>query len=93
MIDHVCRSTQKWRHILEYVQTGTSPIKNSWLIENNIEGVDAWDLSTMVESFLVGYFRRSMYNRRVQLSGGEMKKRIRDVATSIHRLPRWFYRR
>ena len=26
----------------------------------------------MVESFLVDYFPRSMYNRRVQLSGGEM---------------------
>ena len=55
------------------MQTGTSPIKNSWLIENNIEGVDEWDLSTMVESFLVGYLRRSMYNRRVQLSGGELE--------------------
>ena len=72
MVDHFCRSTQKWRQVFEYVQTGTSAIKKSWLLENNIEGINAWDLSTMVESFLVDYFPRSMYNRRVQLSGGEM---------------------
>ena len=72
MVDHFCRSTQKWRQILEYVQTGNSPIRKSWLLDNNIEGVNAWDLSTMVESFLVDYFPRSMYNHRVQLSGGEM---------------------
>ena len=72
MVDHFCRSTQKWRQVLEYVQTGTSAIKKSSLLENNIEGINAWDLSTMVESFLVDYFPRSMYNRRVQLSGGEM---------------------
>ena len=72
MIDHFCRSTQKWRQVLEYVQTGNTAITKSWLLVNNIEGINAWDLSTMVESFLVDYFPRSMYNRRVQLSGGEM---------------------
>ena len=72
MVDHFCRSTQKWRQVLAYVQTGNTAITKSWLLENNIEGINAWDFSTMVESFLVDYFPRSMYNRRVQLSGGEM---------------------
>ena len=72
MVDHVCRSTQKWRQTFEYIQTGTTMISKAWLLNNNIEGINAWDLATMVESFLVDYFPRSMYNRRVQLAGGEM---------------------
>lgn len=72
MVDHFCRSTQKWRQTFEYIQTGTTMISKAWLRNNNIEGINAWDLATMVESFLVDDFPRSMYNRRVQLAGGEM---------------------
>ena len=53
MIDHFCRSTQRWRHVLEYVQLCPSAIKKDWLLANNVDGANAWDLSTMVESFIV----------------------------------------
>ena len=71
-VDHFCRSTQKWRQLLEFVQVGTTPISKSWLQSTNVSGVNAWDLSTMLEAFLVDYFPKGMYNRRVQLAGGQM---------------------
>ena len=53
MVDHMCRSTRLWRKTLEFTSKLPAPIKKSWLVNNNIEGVNAWDIDTMLESFLV----------------------------------------
>ena len=71
MIDHFCRSTQRWRDILTYVQVQKFPITKAWLQQDNVDGVSAWDLSTMLEAFLVDWFPKSMYRRRTALAGGE----------------------
>ena len=72
VVDHLCRSTQRWRGVLDFVQQGLNPIGKAWLQSTNIDGVNAWDLSTMLEAFLVNYFPKGMYNRRVQLAGGSL---------------------
>ena len=72
VVDHLCRSTQRWRNLLEFVQQGTSPISREWLQSTNVDGVNAWDIATMLEAFLVDHFPKGMYNRRVQLAGGNM---------------------
>jgi hypothetical protein len=50
---------------------GTAPLTRSWLEVNNINGINAWDISTMLESFIVDYLPKSIYNRRTQWAGGE----------------------
>ena len=72
VVDHLCRSTQRWRNLLEFVQQGTSPITREWLQSTNVDGVNAWDIATMLEALLVDHFPEGMYNRRVQLAGGSM---------------------
>jgi hypothetical protein len=71
MVDHTCRSTMRWRHVLEFTAAGQVPITERWLRANNVDGINAWDLSMMLEGWLVDWFPTSMYNRRVQLAGGE----------------------
>ena len=72
IVDHCCRSTMHWRHLLEYCAKATSAIQPEWLRSNNVAGINAWDLSTMLESFMVDWFPKSMYRRRVPLAGGTM---------------------
>ena len=72
VVDHLCRSTQRWRSIPNFVQLGTQPLTQAWLASSNVDGINAWDLATMLEAYLVDLFPKSMYNRRVQLAGGEM---------------------
>ena len=36
MTDHLCRSTQKWRHLLDFCAVGTQPIRKDWLVNHNV---------------------------------------------------------
>ena len=69
--DHMCRSTQLWRHLLDFVAGGEAPIRKDWLMGTNCHGINAWELSTMFESFIVNWLPRNMYNRRTQWAGGD----------------------
>ena len=62
-----------WRGVLAFIQKGPEGFvaDRAWLQNNNIDGVNAWDISTMLEAFIVDWFPKGMYNRRVQLAGGE----------------------
>ena len=71
MIDHMCRSTQKWRQILEYITAGHTQLLKDLLMATNVDGINAWDISTMLEAFMVDWLPRNMYNRRTQWAGGE----------------------
>ena len=71
MVDHFCRSTMRWRVILDYLPKSKEPVTQSWLRWNNVDGINAWDLATMLEAFLVDWFPKDMYRRRVALAGGE----------------------
>ena len=53
MTDHLCRSTQRWRHVLDFIAKSTVPVKKSCLVANNLDGINAWDIATMLESFMV----------------------------------------
>ena len=71
MVDHMCRSNQCWRHVLDFIQTGTNPVTEAWLRNENIDGVNAWELSVMFESFIIDLLPKNMYHRRTQICGGE----------------------
>ena len=71
IVDHMCRSTHRWRDILDYVQRGKSPISERWLRSDHVDGVNAWDLSVMFESFVIDFLPKSMYARRTQIANGE----------------------
>ena len=70
--DHVCRSTQAWRPLLDYISKTPTPIKKSWLATNNVNGINAWDVAQMLESFCIDWCPKSMYRRRIALCGGEL---------------------
>ena len=72
MIDHRCRGTMHWRHLLEWCSGSPTAFTAQWLKMNNVQGVNSWDLSTMLEPFLVEWFPKGMYRRRVPLAGGTM---------------------
>ena len=38
---HLCRSSQKWRQILDYLITGHSMIRRDWLASTNVNGINA----------------------------------------------------
>ena len=57
---------------MEFLSQSHHPIKKQWLLGQNIDGISGWDLSTMLESFMVDWFPKNMYRRRVQLAGGEL---------------------
>ena len=71
VIDHCCRSTLRWRNILEYIQVLKHPIPRSWLMQSNLDGINGWDVATLLEAFLVDWFPKDMYRRRIPLAGGE----------------------
>ena len=73
MADHMCRSAHLRRKTLEFTSKLPAPIKKAWLVNSNIEGVNAWDIATMLESFLVDWFPKNMYRRRIPLAGGSME--------------------
>ena len=71
MVDHMCRSTHLWRKTLEFTSKMPAPISKAWLMNNNIESVNASDISTMLESVLVNWFPKNMYRRQIPLAGRE----------------------
>ena len=71
MIDHMCRSNRGWRRLLEELQVYTEPITKTWLIGQFEGGYSGWQLSEMLEAFIVEWISDSMCRRRTQLSGGE----------------------
>ena len=70
MVDHLCRSTQRWRFLMEYAAKCKVPFTKEWLMQTNVDGINAWDLSTILEAFLVDWFPKAMYRRRIPLAGG-----------------------
>ena len=71
IVDHMCRSTHQWRKVLDYVQKGKTPITEAWLRTDHVNGINAWDLAVMFESFVIDWLPKSMYTRRAQIAGGE----------------------
>lgn len=49
MVDHCCRTTMRWRQILEYISKGQAPIHKTWLQSTNIDGINAWELGNGFE--------------------------------------------
>ena len=70
-IDHICRQNHRWRDVLEYTMKYPQPITRVDLLDTNVDGVNAWVLSTKLECWLADWFDKNLYNRRVQLAGGK----------------------
>ena len=70
IVDHLCRGNRSWRKLLDSLQTCSMPITRSWLLEQSEAGYNGWELSEMLEGFLVDHLSDSLYRRRKQLSGG-----------------------
>ena len=74
MLDHLCRSTPKWRFIVKSLQVAEFPITRAWLSRQHIDHMNAWDLSEKLETFLCTWVSDGIYNRRAQLAGGEHER-------------------
>ena len=40
MIYHMCKSSQNWRKTLEFRSSHHRPVLESWLVRNNIDGIN-----------------------------------------------------
>ena len=72
MSNHSCRPKQRWRHDLDFISKSPVPVKKNWLILITLDGISAWDIATMLESFMVDWLPKNMYRHRVPLCGGEL---------------------
>ena len=71
IVDHLCRSNRAWRKFLDALQKCPGPITKVCLSTQSEAGYNGWELSEMLEGFLVDQLSDSLYRRRKQLSGGE----------------------
>ena len=72
LVDHVSRDNRKWRPLLDELQSWQTPITREWLLTQSEGGYNGWELSVMLEAFLVEHMSDTLYRRRRQLSGGVM---------------------
>ena len=72
MTDHSCRSMQRWKHVLDFIAKSTVPVRKNWLVATNLDGINAWDIATMLESLMVDCFPKNVYRRRLPLCGGDL---------------------
>ena len=70
IVDHLCRTNRHWRVILEQMQKWPGPITREWLMTQSHAGYGGWEISEILEGFLIEYLSDSLYKRRTQLCGG-----------------------
>ena len=70
IVDHLCRTNRQWRPILEVMQTWPTPISKEWLMTQSHGGYSGWEISEILEGFLIEWLSDSLYKRRTQLCGG-----------------------
>ena len=71
ILDHLCRSNRRWRHVLETLQVLNTPVRKEWLMTQSDCGYSGWEISQILEGFLVEWLSDGLYRRRTQLCGGE----------------------
>ena len=71
MVDHICMNNAMWRNVLEYIEK--QPVVCTRAITQTLDvlGVNAWDLSVMLENFLCYWVSDKIYKKRKHHSGGE----------------------
>lgn len=52
-MDHLCRSSRSWTKLLDALQKCPGPITKMWLLTQSEAGYNSWELSEMLEAFLV----------------------------------------
>ena len=57
---------------MDLIAKSTVPVKKSWLAARNLDGINAWDIAMMLESFIVDWFPKNTYRHRIPLCGGEL---------------------
>ena len=53
ILDHLCRSNRRWRHVLETLQVLDTPVRKEWLMTQSDCGYSGWEISQILEGFLV----------------------------------------
>lgn len=53
ILDHLCRTNHKWRHLLESLQTLNTPIRREWLLTQSEQGYGGWEIAQILDAFLV----------------------------------------
>ena len=75
MIDRLCASTSRWHELLEKIQESGGPVTKKYPKDIHVGfGDSAWTIPEDLENFQVKWFNESMYNRRDQLCGGQMRQ-------------------
>ena len=71
MVDHICMNNAMWRNVLEYVEQQPNMCLRIQTQKLDVLGVNAWELSVMLENFLCYWVSDKIYKKRKHHSGGE----------------------
>ena len=75
MIDHFCKSSSKWRLVIESIESAPAPFTGAQLEVRPIgNGETAWTVANELENVLVDYLSDTLCDRRHQLCGGKAQK-------------------
>ena len=71
LVDHICQNCSIWRAVLEFVEGQTQKITMAGTKPLDCMGVNAWELSVMLEKLLCSWIGDKLYEKRKNLCGGE----------------------
>ena len=71
LVDRISQNCSIWRAVLEFLEEQTQKITMASAIPLDCMGVNAWELSIMLENFLCSWISGKMYKKRKNLCGGE----------------------
>ena len=71
ILDHLARTNRDWVPLLKFVKKSEVPIEYDYLNQNFVKGMNSWEISCKLETFLVGWLSKPLKGRRLGLSNNQ----------------------
>ena len=71
LVNHISQNCSIWKTVLELVEEQTQRITKASTVPLDCMGVNAWELSIMLENVLCSWISDKLYSKRKNLCGGE----------------------
>ena len=71
LVDHICQNCSIWRAVLEFVEGQAQKITMAGTKPLDCMGVNAWELSVMLENCLCSWISDKLYKKRKNFCGAE----------------------
>ena len=87
LVDHICQNCSIWQTVLEFVEGQTQKITMAGTKPLDCMGVNAWELSVMLEICLCFWISAKLYKKRNNLCGGASCGDACGLTTKAEALP------